>query len=81
MKIIPAENRELMWDRLRRRCAMYMEAINKSHPQGENYAVAATFAIFCDDLDLPRIVGVAGFFHKRKMEWVKMLKSYRIVIS
>jgi len=80
MKIIPEEHLGSAYDRVRRRCAMYMETINRPHPLGENHSVGLTFGILCGDLDLPRVAGVAGFFHKRKMEWVKMLKSHRIVI-
>ncbi len=81
LKTIPAENSELEWDRVRRRCAMYMEAVNDEHPLGENHGVAATFGILSGDSDLPHLAGVAGYFHKRKLGWLKMLKSVRVVIS
>lgn len=80
IKVIPSEHSESAYDRARRRCAIYMETINRPHPLGENHSVALTFAILCGDLDFPRVAGVNGFFHKRKMGWVKMLKSHRILI-
>ena len=80
MKIIAAECAELAYDRLTRRCTMYSEEITNPHRLGENHGVGLTFAILCADLGFPFIAGVAAFFHKRKMEWVKMLKSHRIIL-
>jgi len=81
MKVIPAEKEERTYDRLTRRCTMYMEAINKPHSMGENHSVGLIFAILCGELDASFVAGISTFFHVRKMEWVKMLRSYRVVIS
>ncbi len=80
MKIIAAECPELAYDRLKRRCTMYSEEITNPHRLGENHGIGLTFAILCADLSFPFIAGVAAFFHRRKMEWVKMLKSHRIIL-
>ena len=80
IKTVPAESKETAYDRLKRRCDMYGAAITKPHRQGENYSVGLTFAILCNELDLAFVVGVSTFFHTRKMEWVNILRSYRITM-
>src|ERR1044072_472809 len=66
LKTVPGEQSELEWDRGRRRCAIYLEAVNTQHPLGENHSVAVAFGILSGDSDLTHLAGFAGYFHKRK---------------
>jgi hypothetical protein len=79
IKVIPPENWELAWNRLLRRCRTYQEVMNNPHPNGEAHGVALTFGILCGDWNFTHTAGVGAYFQKRTSEWIKMVRSYRIV--
>ena len=80
-KTIHAENSETSFERLTRRMQQYSDCIINPHHLGENYSVAATFAwSLCGDMKASTIAGISASFSAKKVELVKGLKLYRVVV-
>jgi len=79
-KTIQAENSEISFERLTRRMQRYADCLLKPHRLGEDYSVAATFTALCGKMDSATIAGISSSFSTRKLELVKGLKTYPIVV-
>lgn len=75
IKVFPAEEREPASERLKRRMAMYAEAVQTPNASGVNYMVALTFATLCGIEDVAEIVGISTFFCHGKLARFNILKS------
>jgi len=78
LQTIEAEPIETAFLRLRRRAAIYMEALKTPHQYGPNYNVGLTFACLCGTTDIASVLGVAEFCAEKQTGLVRMLNSLQV---
>ncbi|HEU5070471.1 MAG TPA: hypothetical protein VFV96_08670 [Verrucomicrobiae bacterium] len=76
---IPPEKVEYALARLLRRMKTYCSAIQTPHRLGENYSVASVFLNSCGNFNAITVTGISTLFSSRKIGYVELLKSVRIV--
>ena len=79
-KIVPPENEEKSYSRLKRRLQLYSECSHVRHPLGEGLWIAATFIGLCGTPDGAPLGEITSRFTSSRDELARQLKSERIVV-